>query len=246
MLVHPASERARKFARLIPLLEDFDVVSFDRRGFGESVPGVSRTIDDCVNDIGTVVDYATAIFGRKPVLVAQCWGAALSLAFAERYQSALAGAGFWEPLSIRQFWSGENLATALAGGMMSGRDMVLARFGGEPGFAQIPKNKQAEFLRHVEGIEAEGRLIIGDRPFKDPSNLTIPCVVGLGRATDFIGAAEASTWLSEEIPGAMLIEFPGGGHPLHWMQPARYAQFVRLAVANAENDTSLATFTDIC
>lgn len=229
VLVHPAVEDASKFKRVVPLLEEYDVISYDRRGFGLS-GGLAESMGDCVGDVASVVDYATSRTATAPTLVGICWGAAIGLTYLEQGGSEhVISGGFWEPLAIRRFWEGLYLQAALDCSQISGRDMVVVQAGGEYAWEAKTDAERSDLLRFADAAQSDGRLCVTDGLFSGLDDISVPCVVGLGGTSDFHDIETASKWFASELPWSYLIRMPDAGHLAHRTNPTRFAQFVRLS-----------------
>ena len=99
VLVHGALGSKETFAIVEPLLSTHhQVVTFDRRGRGESGDGPNYSIDRETDDIVAVVTS----LGKPVHLVAHSFGATCSILAAERGVMSLASLSLYEPPSLRE------------------------------------------------------------------------------------------------------------------------------------------------
>ena len=112
VLVHGSMDRMAGMAKLARrLATDCSVISYDRRGYGESVAHVGPfTMEH------QVADLVTLVAGRPCVLVGHSYGGNVVLATADRHPELVAAIALYEtPLSWLPWWPGTTAgANALA------------------------------------------------------------------------------------------------------------------------------------
>ena len=229
VLVHGTNQNASRFRRATPLLGEFEIVTFDRRGFAGSAGKGNTTIAGCIADIAAVVEYATEATGDQPILIGSSWAGGLSLGYAEQHPGTLRGMALWEASDLTRFWPDEWLQLARDTAKLSGLEMLVIEKGGEEAWEALSPAVKDKLLADVEGIVADALLAPDERAFEHPETVTVPVMLGIGDVGDWPHEIEATKWLYDQLPTRALVTFPGVPHMAHWRNPSEFASFVRMA-----------------
>lgn len=155
-LVHGSMDRSASMLRVSRRLDDrFEVVRYDRRGYGRSAPHPGGFgIDDQVADLVGVLD------GRRAVLFGHSYGGNVVLAAADRHPDLVAAAVVYEtPLSWLDWWPGSTAgATALAtqGDPADAAERFMRRLIGDERWERLPPSTRT--ARRAEGVAMVGEL----------------------------------------------------------------------------------------
>jgi pimeloyl-ACP methyl ester carboxylesterase len=233
LLVHGSMDRAtgmRGVAR--QLADDFHVVAYDRRGYGESrAVGGPFGIAQQVGDVVAVLD------GRPAIVFGHSLGGDIALAAADQHPALVRAVGAYEPpMSWEPWWppdtaGGEAVRLARAQGPEVAGAAFLRRMIGERLWVRLPSATRAE--RGAEGVALVGELEDLQRgPPYDADRITVPVLLAYGEH----GARhhhDGAVVLAQRFgvggpnPRAALVEVPGVGHGIHLQQPGAMADLVR-------------------
>ena len=233
VLVHGAPDRATSFRRVLPLLGDLDVVTYDRRGYGSAI-GDGR-------DAMTIADHADDLLGviadGPAVVVGHSFGGHVALAAAIARPGPIASLGVWEPASPWADWwpdpsYAKGVATTAAETDTERLGQRYARQGmGEERWSRLDPTRRAEFA--AEGVALRADIADQLTPPYDLDALTTPVVVGCGSPpSPHYGVGVVR--MAERI-GAELFSAPGAEHLCHIRQPEVFAALVRLAVRRSQD-----------
>jgi len=232
VLVHGSPDRSRNFAAVLALLEDLDVVTYDRRGYGRSlhVQPPARDFGDHADDLVAVLD------GTPAVVVAQSVGCNVACTAAARAPELVLALGLWEPPNAWcDWWPTPDLAETAARFAAATDTEAL----GETFNRGILGDERWEGLaeRTKAMLRAEGAAFRADMaaelsaPFAF-EDLRCPIVVGHGTNTSS-GHEEGARRLAALL-GCERYEVPGADHFAPLSNPPAWAELVRRAVALAE------------
>lgn len=228
VFVHGGMDRSAGFgATAKRLTDDFEVVTYDRRGYARSLQ-VGPPYD-----IQTHVDDLIGLLVRPSVVIGHSLGGVITLAAAEQRPDLVRAAGVYEsPLMWRPWWPG---STAGAIAMMDGSNEEAAeRFMralvGDSTWERLPEATRE--ARRAEGAVLRGELADARAraPF-DPAAVTVPTLVAHG-TNSRPHHMEGSRVLAGEL-GCEVVVFEGANHMAHSRRPDEFADFVRQVAALA-------------
>jgi pimeloyl-ACP methyl ester carboxylesterase len=227
VLVHGAMDRARSLRRVVERLPDLLVVSYDRRGYGDSVDagpptGLAQHLDDLLGIIA----------GRRATIVAHSYGSHLAVLAGIARPDLVASVGLWEPpVPWMEFWPAEarrSVARIAAAedpadvGERGVRSML-----GTDGWNRLSDDARA--LRRAEGYAFVVDMASEVEAPYDWADLHVPCLIGYGDKT-WPYSFEASQRLAA-IVGCDTFVVESATHTAHVSHPDAFAEFVRRAVA---------------
>jgi pimeloyl-ACP methyl ester carboxylesterase len=208
VLVHGTRDEGASFDAVRDLLHGFDVVTYDRRGWGHN-PGW----DGRPADLGDHADDLLGLIRERPAtVVGHSMGGNVAIAAAIRRPDLIVSLGAWETaMPWASWWQGEHPR------LIRG---AISRMEQKP-----PGTPRQNHERRLFLAEATAGL---SQSF-DLTRFTTRSVVGYGTATlpDFGPGMKALA----EVIGAELFALPGATHMAHREEPAGFARFVRCAVA---------------
>lgn len=208
VLVHGARDQASSFDRARAALPDLDVLTYDRRGWGDTpawdgVPaGVAGHTDDLL-----------ALIGDRPAtVVGHSWGGHVAVAAAIRRPDLIGSVGLWETaMQWEPWWPAQH------------RQLIsnaVERLKEKPPGTPRQNRERLLFIAEATEMFAE--------PY-DLGQLKARCVVGFGNAPFPI--FEPGVRAFATLMNAELFELPGATHMAHRENPDDFARFVRRAVA---------------
>jgi pimeloyl-ACP methyl ester carboxylesterase len=238
VLVHGAPDRSRSFRRVVGLLGDLDVVTYDRRGYGESLDARPATsLDDHVRDLVAVVEVELvgSAAARPVTLVGHSFGCNVVVATAIARPDLIASIGVWElPIPWVEWWPTPAFRDGLvpiaqaADADQLGED--FARNNLRPGtWDGLAPERQRQLRVEGRAFQADIRSITGD-PY-DITELRTPIVLACGSTTT-TGHREAAHILAGMLD-APLMDVEGAGHFGPANHPEDFAELVRRALALA-------------
>jgi pimeloyl-ACP methyl ester carboxylesterase len=234
-------DRATSFAKVARRLRDadgFDVLAFDRAGYGTRVdeappsPRIDGDVDDLVARIEGGDDDGD---GAPVVVIGHSYGGHVALRAAIRRPDLVAGIGVFEtPLAWMPWWppdtSGGIAVDAAADWTPAdAAEAFMRSIVGDAVWARLPPSTKA--ARRAEGPAMLADLLDIKRvpPPYDPADVGVPVTVG--RGSEAKGHhLDGTRALLELLPDAVLCTIDGAGHGAHASHPDPFADFVREAV----------------
>ena len=236
VFVHGTMDRSAAFRRTARNLEDFDVVMFDRRGYGQSrAAGLAPTIDDQLADLRAVVEWT----GATPVtLVGHSLGGLISLHLSVGRPDLVASVGVWEsPMPWFDWYASSPEArpigrAAIAEGPEAA-ELFLRAMIGDRLWERMPGAMKDE--RRAESAALVADLALCRRPEArlDFDRVISPVIVGTGSDSAPRFRQSAAT-MRDSLPNAMMVEVAGAQHGVHLTHPDEFAAFVRATVARRQ------------
>jgi pimeloyl-ACP methyl ester carboxylesterase len=224
VLVHGALDRSHSFRRVIEQLSDLRVITYDRRGYGDSVEAAPASgLADHVADLREVIG------SRRVSVVAHSVASHIAVLAAIAEPGRIASLALWEPAAPwMAFWperarqSVERIASASDPGAVAERG-VKAMVGKEAW------NRLSDAVRAQR--RAEGPAIVLDMasgveaPY-DWADLRVPCIIGYGATWPH---AETSPELARVLSYPTFV-IEQATHAAHLSHPTEFAEFVHRGV----------------
>ncbi len=216
------------------LLGDLDVITYDRRGYGESLDAVGATsLDDHVADLVAILEAEPD--SGPATLVGHSFGCNVVVATAIARPDLVASVGVWElPIPWVEWWP----TPAFRDGLVPIAEAADADQLGED-FARnnlpagtwdrLGPDRQHQLRIEGRAFQADIRSITGD-PY-DITELRTPIVLACGSTTT-TGHREAAHILAGMFD-APLMDVDGAGHFGPANHPEDFAELVRRAVSIA-------------
>lgn len=220
-------DRATSFTRLMAKLPDWEVVAYDRRGYGHS-SGVEAPLD-FAQQVADLVEIAGRESGSGPVLAfGHSLGGDIVLAALERYPGIFDAAVIWEaPMPWLEFWPKDS--PSRGGGNDLGpeerAEWFMRRMVGDRLWERLPAATRS--ARRSEGatLDTDFSYLAGGAVF-DPAAISDPVTVGFGgnsRHHQRLAAKE----LAASLPRSFIVEIPDAGHGAHLSHPGEVANLIR-------------------
>jgi pimeloyl-ACP methyl ester carboxylesterase len=236
VLVHGTMDRSAAFRRTARKLEDFDVVMFDRRGYGQSrSAGLAPTMEDQLADLQAVIEWT----GSAPLtLVGHSLGGLISLHLAIGHPELVASVGVWEsPMPWLEWYATSPEARPIGRAAITegpeAAEMFLRAMIGNRLWERMPEAMKDE--RRAESAALVADLTMCRRPEAklEFDQVTAPVIVGTGSdsAPRF---RQSAVTMRDNLPNAMMVEVAGAQHGVHLSHPDEFAAFVRATVARRE------------
>jgi pimeloyl-ACP methyl ester carboxylesterase len=240
VMVHGSLETHQNWDWVVPHLPDsFRVLTYDRRGFGESErPGGKWGIREHVGDVAALIEH----LGLAPAWVAgQSFGGSITLRLAGERPDLLRGIVAHEPGLFSLLEDDPELAPMLeafpqlvaafkervaAGDHAGAAELFIEEGLGEGLWAKIPPEfrqmcieNAANTLDDLNDPESTAFDLDWIKDFTRPALLTL----GDQTAPLF---PPVITRLAEAMPSAEVREFTGAGHPIMVEQPEEFAEAI--------------------
>ncbi|MDT3446074.1 MULTISPECIES: alpha/beta fold hydrolase [unclassified Pseudofrankia] len=208
VLVHGARDQASSFDRVAEALGGIDVISYDRRGWGES-----PAWDGAHAGIAGHTDDLLAIVGDRPAtVVGHSWGGHVAVAAAIRRPDLIMSVGLWETaIQWAPWWPVEHRQLII--------DAVERVKRKPPG---TPQQDRERTLFVAEATEMMS-------PPYDLARLKVGCIAGYGTGPYPLFGPGVRAFA--ELMGVELFELPDATHMAHRENPEDFARFVRRAIA---------------
>ena len=208
VLVHGTRDQGGSFDAVVAALDDVDVVTYDRRGWGPepSGDGQPAELDEHADDL-------LAVIGDRPAtVVGHSMGGNVAIAAAIRRPDLIVSLGVWETaMPWASWWVGEHPR------LIRG---AISRIEQKPSGTPRQNHERRLFLAEATA---------GLSPSYDLHRFTSKCVVGYGTATvpEFGPGMNALA----KVIGAEVFVLPGASHMAHREEPEGFSRFVRHAIA---------------
>lgn len=210
-------DRAANFERVRRRLEDHQVITYDRRGYGDSLRcRWSADLSRHVADLLEVID------GRPSVVIGHSFGGLIALgAAAHAPQLALAAGVYEPPQPWRPFWPPPpEWHTAAEAAELFFRHNI-----GSDAWARLPERVRAERRAEGAALMADYTAAGEGLPF-EPADILSPVAVAYGTKTA-PHFERASLALCGEIHGAVCMSLDGASHGAHLSHPDAFASWAR-------------------
>lgn len=233
LLVHGTMDRASSFRRMARYLSEFEVISYDRRGYGDSISlGVNGlpmklTWQIHLNDLIEIAKTKpTVIFGHS-------YGGTLSLLAAERgLQNLLGLVTFEPPIPWEPKWArwphyelspGAEIDPMWAAGEV---DKFMSEMAGDATWKRLPLSvKETRRSEGITMISEMSSLSHIDQPL-DPTKVLVPLLIGRSEHAQ-TRHKEISDYLLSKVPNSQLEIVSDTGHGIHLIRPQRAAELVK-------------------
>ena len=227
VLVHGALDRSRSFRRVVDCLADLRVVTYDRRGYGDSVDAEPASgLGDHLADLLEVIGQ------RRVTVVAHSAASHIAVLAATEHPDRIASIGLWEPAAPwMDFWpekarqSVARIAAAPDPGDVAERGVIA--MAGEQAWNRLSASARQQ--RRAEGAAFVLDMEAGMSPPYDWADLLVPCVIGYGASWPHV---KTSPQLAERL-GCSTFTIAQASHVAHLTHPGEFAAFVRRSVAAA-------------
>lgn len=236
VLVHGSMDRHTSFARVRSRLMDrFHVVSYDRRGYGQSRAATppAADLDDHVADLDAVVA------GRRCTLAGHSYGGTVALTFAARRPDLVAACLAYEPpLGWLPSWPSHLGSREDPFGGRAPAEAAEAfarRIIGEERYERLPLTTREELRLDGEALVAELTAIRADPAPFDPAEIVVPVLLARGERT-LPHQVDGVAWLAERISHCRVAVVAGAGHSGHQSHPAEFAALVAEAVSLGDSE----------
>ena len=223
VLVHGVMDRATSFTRVTARLEDWTVISYDRRGYAHSHGlGPPESFHDQVDDLVEVLG------GEPAVAFGHSLGGDVVLATMDRHPGLITSALVWEPPQPWfPWWPAESASRGLGSDLApeDRAEWFMRRMVGDRIWERLPSATRAQ--RRAEGrtLAAEMASLAGEAPF-DPSHIVVPVLVGRGGRSRTHQRRSARE-LAALLPRGELVEIADAHHGAHLSHPAEIAGLIR-------------------
>ncbi len=237
LMVHGTIDRSTSFKRAARHLSEYEVISYDRRGYASSPfldeNGVPRKVSWQIH-----LQDLTEIVAEKPTVVfGHSYGGTLALLAAERRIDNLLGiVSFESPLSWFQNWSTWNQTLSDPSDAIDpewarqqARRFMIFQIG-EENWNRLPpatkRQRESEGITMVSEMTSMAKL----SPVLDPTKIVVPTIIARSE-----GAAErhlkGAKFLVENIPNSELRIIENTSHGVHLQRPEKVAELTRELIA---------------
>lgn len=215
VVVHGSMDRSAGLLRLSRRLEtQFNVVRYDRRGYGRSAAvGPPWTVAANADDLEQIVADLAASSARSVTLFGHSFGGNVALAVAGRRPELVAAVGVYEtPLSWLDWWPDNSAGAAAMAAEDPGNaaEAFMRRLVGDDVWDRLPASKQAE--RRAEGAAMVSELADLRRQVPwHADDVTAPVVsmYGMSARPHHVRAMRN---LADIVTTCRVVAVPGAGH----------------------------------
>jgi pimeloyl-ACP methyl ester carboxylesterase len=222
-------DRSTSFRRVMTRLPDATVVSFDRRGYADSVGTRPSDVFDRQVD-----DLVEVLAGRLAVVVGHSFGGDVVLATCQRHPELFEAAMVYEPpqpwLNTRPGKSAGSWAMAHAGeDPGEAAEIFMRRMIGDARWERLPETVRQQRRAEGAALVADLTSLRAAPPPFEPSAISIPVVCGYGTRSKDHHRQDTRT-LASQLPGGELHAIPGCDHGAHLSHPNEFAALIRRAI----------------
>ena len=237
LLVHGTMDRSTSFKKAARYLSDYEVVSYDRRGYGTSPflesNGEPRKVSWQIH----LADLAEIIHEKPTVVFGHSYGGTLTLLAAERRVENLLGIITFEPpLSWWQGWSRwsahsldptDEIDSEWA--KREARRFMIAQIG-EEAWNRLPV--KTKLARESEGVTMASEMSSMAHlfPVLDPSLISVPAIIARSENAPE-RHVKGTLYLAENIPNSRLEVVPDTNHGVHLRRPEKVGELISQLIA---------------
>lgn len=232
-MVHGTMDRSTSFKRAARHLAAYEVISYDRRGYGTSLFHAPQGTPQKVSWQLHLSDLADIIKKKPTVVFGHSYGGTLTLLAAERGLENLVGIVTFEPpLSWWPGWSKWSAHSMepteeidFEWAQAEARRFMIAQIGEEK-WKRLPSKTKR--LRESEGVTmvSEMSSMAHLYPVLDPTRIKVPAIIA--RSQDAPERhVRASRYLAENIPNSRLRIISDTSHGVHLRRPEKVGELVR-------------------
>jgi pimeloyl-ACP methyl ester carboxylesterase len=217
LLSHGYSATAAMWRGQIPAMRDYQVMTWDMRGHGQSDAPDDPALYSEAHTVADMVDILDHYGAERAVIGGLSLGGYMSLAFHAAHPERTAalmlfdtGPGYRNDEG-RAGWNKYALKTAA-----TFEDKGLDALGGSAE-VRVSTHRSA----HGLALAARGMLTqADDHVIASLPHINVPCLVLVGENdTPFLGASD---YMAAKIPGAIKVVIPGAGHAANIDQPEAF------------------------
>jgi pimeloyl-ACP methyl ester carboxylesterase len=234
VLVHGTMDRGSTFRKIGGKLGGWSVLTYDRRGWGDSRPLAHEglTLDDHVADLVRILRTL-----HKPVVAGHSYGGLVAVCAAARYPDLVGSVLAYEPpLRWLPWWPADEewqrlVSEKLADGPAAVAAALIVAVTGRKAMARGAD----------DALAADGAAVITemtdpgvDVPSFEPTAIEVPLLVAAG-GKSLAHHREVSVRLADLVPHGTFAEVPGARHIGHVTHPAQFARLVE-QVARATSE----------
>jgi pimeloyl-ACP methyl ester carboxylesterase len=231
VFVHGSMDRAASFSKVTRRLRDYEIVRYDRRGYGRSLSaGVGARLDDHVADL-------LAVIGDRPaVVIGHSLGGVVALTAAARPTAPILSVGAYEaPMPWSPWWprssaGGSAVNAARELGAAAAAERFMRRMIGDEAWERLPERTREQRMKEGSALVAELTFLRHSSAPFDPSTIGVPVVSGYGTETE-AHHRRASEQLAQQVPRGEIWVIEGARHGAHYSHPEEFCAFVGRAVA---------------
>jgi pimeloyl-ACP methyl ester carboxylesterase len=207
ILVHGAVERGEGFSRVLPGLNELEIVTYDRRGHGSRWTEGSASLNE---DIDELIELVGA---RVVTAVGHSLGGLVVLGAAIRQPRLFRSIGLYETsIPWGAWWTDSDRATMLE---ETERNASAVKEGPSERRARLEVAWESCHRQVLDALDA---------PY-EWQDLKVPLATGRGALSQSNSARDAT--IVAEFFGADAMVLPESGHRAHWTNPDAFADFVR-------------------
>jgi pimeloyl-ACP methyl ester carboxylesterase len=225
VLVHGTMDESGSYRRVMDRLGAWNLVSYDRRGWGRSAKLGPASLKAHVEDLTEIL-----VAHGPAVLAGHSFGGTVALTVAaQRPDLVPAVLAFEPPLPWLPWWPARAPweRTVLDEGRdpQDAAEALMRAVLGDAGWTAMPERIRNQ--RRAEGpvLVEEMRSLAEDEPSFDPESLACPVIVGAGSAS-LDHHRLVSRRLADLLPQGVYHELPQAGHPAHVTHPELFAELV--------------------
>ncbi|MCB1256114.1 MAG: alpha/beta hydrolase [Microthrixaceae bacterium] len=254
VFVHGAMDRAASFGRVMRRLPEFEVIAYDRRGYGQSErlvvpdPGASvtnaqrGTIASHGHDLSRVMEHcaSNSPVGRSResvVVIGHSLGGLIALWVAAQKAPKLIGIGAYEspaPWLDASFGrvGGGAVELANTAGNAAGAEFFYKMMIGAETFSRLRPADIAARRSEGDALIAELESLRDPDQAFDLGSIDLPVVIGMGTASSE-SMQRNSVLLADAVPDAAFETIEGAAHGAHLSRPEAFASYVRRCVTQS-------------
>lgn len=237
LLVHGTMDRASSFRRMARHLSGFEVTSYDRRGYGDSIAVAEDQSPIKVSWQIHLADLISVVEDKPTVIFGHSYGGTLSLLAAERKVPSIVGLVVFEPpLPWEPRWAkwphyqlspDADIDPLWAAGEV---DKFMSEMAGDSTWKRLPLSVKEK--RRSEGVTMVSEMSSLSHIAKplDPSEIKVPLLIGCSENAS-TRHKEIAQYLASNVAGSQLEVVAGTGHGIHLSKPEKAAEMVKELVS---------------
>jgi len=241
VLVHGAPDRSKNYERVVQLLHDLPVTTYDRRGYGRSIAAGASGGGFDVH----AADLIELLDGTPSIVVGQSAGGAILLKASTMAPELFLAIGTWEaPMTPWDWWPADfkeqTAYWAAATDTEKLGEAVNRHLLGDEVFDRLSESTKS--MLRAEGAAFRADMASQAEPFFELSDLVVPRIMAGGDSAPPDSSLFGLTELCAERTGSNFLMIEGASHTAFLAQPEAWAHLVRETIKLATFRSEVGAF----
>ena len=243
VMVHGTLDRGGSFNRVARRLEEFTLVTFDRRGYqGSRSLALSRGLQDHIDDVLAVIarvspDQPVVMFGHS-------FGGVVAVATAIQSPEKFCHVIAYEPPMPWLIDSAHpHLGVPISESSAKETEMFFRRIMSDDAWDRLNQEEKEDRIADGNGLVGDLSVIRLETPFtvEQLQNFEVPVTIGQGTATTMTHNVPSGALVVETVAHGVAEEIASAGHGAHLSHPGSIAGMIRDVANHYREEPSCAS-----